>query len=58
MYEPSWGPPGKMLSAGAEGIGALLALTGLVRALARRRAASSQRGTTARLVAAGQSTSS
>jgi hypothetical protein len=58
MYEPSWGPPGKMLSAWAEGIGALLALTGLVRALARRRAASSQRGTTARLVAAGQSPSS
>jgi hypothetical protein len=30
LYEPSWGPPGKALSATAEGIGALLALTGLV----------------------------
>jgi hypothetical protein len=30
LYEPSWAPPGKTLSATAEGIGALLALTGLV----------------------------
>ncbi len=29
MYEPSWGPPGKLLSAVAEGAGALLALGGL-----------------------------
>ena len=58
MYEPSWGPPGKVLSAWAEGIGALLALTGLIRALARRRAASRQRGSAARLVAAGQGTPS
>jgi membrane protein implicated in regulation of membrane protease activity len=29
MYEPSWGPPGKVLSAIAEGAGALLALGGL-----------------------------
>jgi hypothetical protein len=29
MYEPSWGPPGKMVSAIAEGAGALLALGGL-----------------------------
>ncbi|HVA61131.1 MAG TPA: hypothetical protein VNG13_11435 [Mycobacteriales bacterium] len=29
MYEPSWGPPGKLLSAFAEGTGALLALGGL-----------------------------
>jgi hypothetical protein len=29
MYEPSWGPPGKALSAIAEGAGALLALGGL-----------------------------
>jgi len=52
MYEPSWGPPGKVVSAWAEGIGALLALTGLIRALARRRVASGRRGTTARLAAA------
>jgi hypothetical protein len=30
LYEPSWAPPGKALSATAEGIGALLALAGLV----------------------------
>jgi hypothetical protein len=30
LYEPSWGPPGKALSATAEGIGALLALAGVV----------------------------
>jgi hypothetical protein len=29
MYEPSWGPPGKLVSAAAEGAGALLALGGL-----------------------------
>jgi uncharacterized membrane protein len=29
MYEPSWGPPGKLLSAIAEGAGALFALAGL-----------------------------
>jgi hypothetical protein len=37
MYEPSWGPPGKLLSAYAEGAGALLALAGLARALVPRR---------------------
>jgi len=37
MYEPSWGPPGKLLSAYAEGAGALLSLAGLGWALARRR---------------------
>jgi hypothetical protein len=36
MYEPSWGPPGKLASACAEGAGALLALAGLGWALARR----------------------
>ena len=36
MHEPSWGPPGKLLSAYAEGAGALLALAGLGWALARR----------------------
>lgn len=30
LYEPSWGPPGKLMSAVAEGAGFLLALTGLV----------------------------
>jgi hypothetical protein len=40
MYEPSWGPPGKLLSAVAEGAGALLALAGLGWALAMRRHAS------------------
>jgi hypothetical protein len=29
MYEPSWGPPGKLVSAAAEGAGAVLALAGL-----------------------------
>ena len=53
MYEPSWGPPGKVLSACFEGAGALLALTGLVRAVARRRAASGQRDSTASRAAAG-----
>ncbi len=37
MYEPSWGPPGKLLSAYAEAAGALFALAGLGWALARRR---------------------
>jgi len=58
MYEASWGPPGKVLSAWAEGAAALLALTGLVRALAQRRAASGQRDATASLAAAGHSPSS
>jgi hypothetical protein len=40
MYEPSWGPPGKLVSAVAEGLGALLALAGLGWALAMRRRAS------------------
>jgi hypothetical protein len=31
LYEPSWAPPGKALSAAAEGIGALLALAGVLR---------------------------
>jgi hypothetical protein len=39
MYEPSWGPPGKLLSAVVEGLGALLALAGLGWALAMRRRA-------------------
>jgi hypothetical protein len=55
MYEPTWGPPGKVVSAWAEGIGALLALIGLIRALAHRRVASGQRGAPARLAAAGHS---
>jgi hypothetical protein len=37
MYEPSWGPPGKLVSAVAEGAGALLALGGLGWATYRRR---------------------
>ena len=37
MYEPSWGPPGKLASAIAEIAGALLALAGLGWALAMRR---------------------
>jgi len=37
MYEPSWGPPGKLASAIAESAGALLALAGLAWALAMRR---------------------
>jgi hypothetical protein len=36
MYEPSWAPPGKLLSAYAEGAGAALSLAGLGWALARR----------------------
>lgn len=55
MYEPSWGPPGKVLSAWAEGAAALLALTGLIRALAWRRAASGQRDAAVSLAAAGHS---
>ena len=39
MYESSWGPPGKLLSAVAEGLGALLALAALGWALAMRRRA-------------------
>ena len=42
MYEPSWGPPGKLFSAYAETAGALLALTGLACVLARRHRAASQ----------------
>lgn len=37
MFEPSWGPPGKLASAVAEGAGALLALAGLGRAMYIRR---------------------
>jgi hypothetical protein len=37
MYEPSWGPPGKALSAIAEGAGALLALGGLIWSIRRAR---------------------
>ena len=29
MYEPTWAPPGKLVSAVAEGAGAVLALAGL-----------------------------
>jgi len=43
MYEPSWGPPGKLFSAYAEGAGALLALTGLAYELARRWRAAGER---------------
>ena len=39
MYEPSWGPPGKLLSAVAEGLGTLLALAGLGWALTMPRRA-------------------
>lgn len=42
MYEPSWGPPGKLLSAYAEGAGTLLALAGQARALLHRRQASAR----------------
>ena len=38
MYEPSWSPSGKALSAIAEGAGALLALAGLAWSIHRRRA--------------------
>jgi hypothetical protein len=37
MYEPSWGPPGKALSAIAEGTGALFALAGLAWSIRRGR---------------------
>jgi len=37
MYEPSWGPPGKALSAIAEGAGALFALGGLAWSIRRSR---------------------
>lgn len=37
MYEPSWGPPGKVLSAIAEGTGALFALAGLAWSIDRAR---------------------
>ncbi len=37
MHEPSWGPPGKALSAIAEGAGALLALGGLAWSIHRGR---------------------
>jgi hypothetical protein len=37
MYEPSWGPPGKLLSAVAEGAGALFALAGLAWSIHRGR---------------------
>jgi hypothetical protein len=39
MYEPSWGPPGKLLSAIAEGSGALFALAGLAWSMYPRRRA-------------------
>jgi hypothetical protein len=39
MYEPSWGPPGKVLSAVAEGAGALFALAGLAWSMFPRRRA-------------------
>lgn len=37
LYEPSWGPPGKLISAVAEGAGFLLALVGLSLSLRSRR---------------------
>lgn len=43
MYEPSWGPPGKLVSAWAEVAGALLALAGLAYTLARSRRAAPER---------------
>ena len=42
MYEPSWGPPGKLFSAYAEVAGALLALAGLAYTLARSRRAATE----------------
>ena len=42
-YEPSWGPPGKLVSAYAEGAAAALALARLLLSLARRRAAGGHR---------------
>ena len=47
MYEPSWGPPGKLLSAYAEAAGALLALAGLAYTLARDRRAAKDRASRA-----------
>lgn len=44
MHEPSWGPPGKLRSAYAEGIGCLLALVGPARAVARERRAAGDGG--------------
>jgi hypothetical protein len=38
MYEPTWALPGKVASAWAEGIGAVLALVGFALVLRRRRA--------------------
>jgi hypothetical protein len=55
MYEPSWGPPGKLLSAVAEGLGALLALAGLGWALTMRRRAA-QAANAARAVQEAQPT--
>ena len=43
MYEPSWGPPGKLFSAYAEAAGALLALAGLAYTLARSRRPAAER---------------
>jgi len=43
MYEPSWGPPGKLFSAYAEAAGTLLALAGLAYTLARSRRAATAR---------------
>jgi hypothetical protein len=37
MYEPTWALPGKVASAWAEGVGAVLALVGFVLAVRRRR---------------------
>jgi hypothetical protein len=41
LYEPSWGPPGKLISAVAEGAGFLLSLAGLSLSLRSRRQVSS-----------------
>jgi glucan phosphoethanolaminetransferase (alkaline phosphatase superfamily) len=38
MYEPTWALPGKVASAWAEGIGAVLAIVGFLLVLRRRRA--------------------
>jgi hypothetical protein len=37
LYEPTWALPGKLASAVAEGLGTLLAITGFVVAVARKR---------------------
>jgi len=37
LYENTWSPPGKVLSAVAEGLAALLSIVGLILALRRRR---------------------